>query len=808
MRAIYFSLGLIVLLSLPAQAELAKEMAEAARAIDDGVPEVAVARLKKIVPHATGKEEEEAKERLAEALVAAGQPEEALRLLAEPKLSAAAKFLRAQALADSGSFEAALAVYRDVARDTHDPYQLAASFGAAEMLRTLGQTEEAIREYRKLENDSRFGVSARLRQAELFIIKRDGGAAKRLLDSVQPKETADKREKRFLRARLDLLNRKPAEAAGSLESIAKKTEGESHETVVAALFALADAHLQLNTPEAGDDYLEDFIDRHPSDPDLPRIFEKLDQLYRAERRLPRTELEKWARDPTQPRDGLARWYLAQAELRGGRRDTALEQFEQIRKATNPALAPALLQYARLELESGRADLAQQILEDASRGRPSADVQHRIDFMAARAAHARGEFQDAGKRFENIAKIAPALTKPALLNASFGWLRAGETERLAADTKALSQTGAGSAVAEVSLEKSLAAAKANDPQASALLRDFLRRFPNAARAAEAHLALAEIDYHAAPPKLEEAGQELSATRNSHPSEEINERADYLGVWLADTRAGDGDPVITAANDFLEKHPASSFAPEVRMKLAETYFRRQDFANAQTRFELLARQAPDSPLIEKALFLAAQSATSSMAANALNHALELLAQVVKMNGDLRWAARNEQALIERRLGKLAEAQLLYDEVLKSDARGADKREALCGKADIFLEEAGPDNLQHAVALYDQLATEAANQPHWRNQALFKKGVCLEKNADADGALSTFYQVLDFNPQPDKAPEFFWYYKAGFNAARLLEERQKWESAAAIYEKLAAANGPRSEEAKERLNQLRLEHFLWQK
>src|SRR5438552_10635769 len=117
-------------------------------------------------------------------------------------------------------------------------------------------------------------------------------------------------------------------------------------------------------------------------------------------------------------------------------------------------------------------------------------------------------------------------------------------------------------------------------------------------------------------------------------------------------------------------------------------------------------------------------ASMASHPLEHALELLTQVVTINGDFRWAARNEQAAIERRLGKWEDAQALYDEVLKGDARGTEKREALCGKADIFFEQANAENLDRAVAIYDQLASEAVNQPHWRNQALFKKGVCLEK------------------------------------------------------------------------------------
>jgi hypothetical protein len=85
-------------------------------------------------------------------------------------------------------------------------------------------------------------------------------------------------------------------------------------------------------------------------------------------------------------------------------------------------------------------------------------------------------------------------------------------------------------------------------------------------------------------------------------------------------------------------------------------------------------------------------------------------------------------------------------------------------------------------------------------------LEKKSDRANALATFYKILEEDARPDRRRELFWYYKAGFNAARLLEEDSKWESAAAIYEKLAAAGGSRSEEAKGRLTNLRLEHFLW--
>ena len=107
---------------------------------------------------------------------------------------------------------------------------------------------------------------------------------------------------------------------------------------------------------------------------------------------------------------------------------------------------------------------------------------------------------------------------------------------------------------------------------------------------------------------------------------------------------------------------------------------------------------------------------------------------------------------------------------------------------------------------MASEKEESIHWRNQALFKKGLCLEKETNRAGALATFYTVLENDMRPDRPPELFWYYKAGFNAARLLEDDSKWESAAVIYQRLAAADGSRSEEARARLNRLRLEHFLW--
>jgi len=250
-------------------------------------------------------------------------------------------------------------------------------------------------------------------------------------------------------------------------------------------------------------------------------------------------------------------------------------------------------------------------------------------------------------------------------------------------------------------------------------------------------------------------------------------------------------------------------DVRMKLAEAHYQQQDFPNAQTQFQILAQENPRAGFTEKALFFAAKSAIQSMGAQSLDHALVLFDEVVKKNGELKWAARNEQALIERKLGKPQDATTLYDEVLQGNAKPEEKREALCGKGDILYELGATDreNYKRAMEVYEQLASQKDVPLHWRNQALFKKGVCLEKLDDRENSLATFYKIIEEEGLFGQQREFFWYYKAGFNAARLLEDDSKWQPAAVVYQKLVSAGGARSDEAKARLSQLRLEHFLWE-
>jgi TolA-binding protein len=799
----------------PARAEL-PELETAVRPMEEGVPQVAVMRLRALLSGDLAAEERQmASAKLGEALLASGEAEEALTVLQDPTLLAqpATRFCRAQALATLERWAEALSFYQQVAAEAASPFRSRAILGQAEALRALQRPDEALQVFALLFSDPQAKDRAELRSVELLLDKQDTAGARRILDKTRPIVLADKKEKRFLQGRLEAQLNHRERALELFQTILRRPEGASRAVLIATLCASGETSLRLKTPETGDDPLEDFVEHHPTDPELPTIFKKLDQLYRAERTPSNQELRRWANDPVQPRRAFAQWYLARSELRAGRRENALRIFGELQGAHPQlsVLAGGLFEFAQLELDSGRFDEALAILEDARALRPDPALLERINLLAGRAHYGARHFEAAAQTFETVAHTSPHFAADSFFNASLAWLQLSDQARFLADYREVGQSGGNEdARGDLLLEEGLTQAAQGNKKATETLQTFLREFPHHKRSAEAWVALAELAFHSVPPNLGAARKNLARAAESGPNDAARERADYLIIWIQDTAPNaDAAKVIGFASQFLQTYPASPLVSDVRMKLAETYYRQQDFPNAQTQFQIIAQENPRAGFTEKALFFAAKSAMQSMGAQSLDRALVLLDEVVKKNGELKWAARNEQAVIERKLGKPQDAATLYDEVLQGTARPEEKREALCGKGDI-LYESGPvdrENYTRAIEVYDQLASQKDAPPHWRHQALFKKGICLEKLDDRDDALATFYKIIEEESRPDREREFFWYYKAGFNAARLLEDASKWQPAAVVYQKLVSAGGARSDEAKSRLSRLRLEHFLWE-
>ena len=203
--------------------------------------------------------------------------------------------------------------------------------------------------------------------------------------------------------------------------------------LLATLFGVAETHLRANTPESGDDFLEEFIEHHPDDealsvPSLPSWTNFTSRnggnpvMNSAAGRVIRR-----SRGALLP-NGIWRG----AELRLGHRDAALQPFRNLR-ADHPALpelAPAFLENAQLLLADRQFDAAKDALEAARSLRPSAEMEDQIAFLSGRIDYAGGKFDAAAKNFQRIALASKKHANDALLNASFAALRAGDGAQFA------------------------------------------------------------------------------------------------------------------------------------------------------------------------------------------------------------------------------------------------------------------------------------------------------------------------------------------------------------------------------------------
>ena len=150
----------------------------------------------------------------------------------------------------------------------------------------------------------------------------------------------------------------------------------------------------------------------------------------------------------------------------------------------------------------------------------------------------------------------------------------------------------------------------------------------------------------------------------------------------------------------------------MKLGQVYFRRGDYANAESQFAALA-DAPAGPYTEAALFLAGESAMKLINPGSVDRAFNFFDRVVKLEGSLKLYARQEQAIMQSRLEHEDQAIELYGIILSTAGVDAELWQAsLCGKGDCLLalgRRALPakERLDEAIAVFDQLAQRARSE-----------------------------------------------------------------------------------------------------
>jgi TolA-binding protein len=812
------------------------------QAMTDHLPEVAASCFGKALAAGPLSAEDKAtvEAKFLEALVRSGQNDKALALtepfFASPagtnepppgNLPASMVFWRSLALAGSGRLGEADGL---LTRVTSNPgaapeFYQEAVFTRSSILRALGSPSEGeaikvLEEFVHRENDPAPTVETRnealLRIAELnaslnrFREASDALAQLASLSPLQRSETA------FLRARVALGEKRWEDAIADFSLLSNKTVDP---TVVPdrmrelAVVGLADALGGAGRRPEAVALVTDFITSNPESTLLFPLFERLEAMeFFATPAIGET-LVTWQHSDKPALAAFGSYYLGIAVKSAVSPEAAVAAFSNFVE-TFPdhfLVDRALLWLSQLHATVGDKEGALstlKLLKDRTRD-PA--VLARIEFLEARAEFAAEDFKDAAEKFAALGENPENESATvATFNAALAALKSGNSRLFDGSLEHLGAFNRPNLRGELLLERGLYIAGSDPVESKILFDTFLHDYPGHSRAAEAYLALASLYLVEFPPKIKSARAQLTELGALKLAPAQAEAADYIAVWI-EVSGENPEGVIKLGQIFIEKWPQSHHAPEILMKIAEVYLQRQDFANAQARFEALAEAYPTAPQAEPALFFAGKAAMRINTEPSREKALDIWQRVVKMKGELALAARMQQAMVKRVQKKDSEAIAIIDKILESNPEGDVLFEALFEKGQVLFiaGEATADGMKPAIDTFRSALAHPTISRKWRYEADYRLGRCLERAGDTDAALATYYEAIHrpTGEDPSMAPaEYEWYFRCGESAQRLLEARDNWQAAIAIYRQLGAIPGPRAQYALDRARTLELKHFVW--
>lgn len=808
------------------------EYLAARQALQDGLPSVAALKAARLMASATpGSLQRQTFASLAvESWVRARDGAAALKILAEEKVPNAS-FWQAQAKVLAGDLEAAEKLLISRVRDNQATSQ--ERLLLAQVSLTHDNTTQARQVLEPLRHspDAEIARHARLIWDEMEL--RTGNMAPAVADLASPENAKDVTARLLHAQGLVDLDRQ-AEAQTKLREILGSTGG-GESVHHAASVLLADSLLRQGQRPQAVEVLVQFLDNTTASDYWSTAFDLLARCLETKDNalLPPDATLRWITEGnTVQREALpalastsifqghamlllSRWLVAQ-----GRTQEALGLLEAMIQVhsghpqSDEAMRLALETYGTIKASSRITALA-----DLWRQRFGGNGSSMVDFVTASTAFTQGDYKQAAELFQTAANLATNLAerRSALYNAGISALRAGEIalyqsllgqlQVVTADTAVPTKDGA----ADLELDRALDLAAKGKPEAEAELRAFTEKQPRHPRAVEAYIALAEVALLRVPTDFPFVERVLkSAESVTGLTDKQRQRIIITRLWQLD-RQGQLKTLTETGTDFLKTWPTAEQAAMVRMKVADAYFRLENFAAARTEFELVSKEHPNSAFADTAHYFAGMSALSMMSDEGREAAINLWQELAERGGPLSIPARQQQALAKRRAGQETEAVKLLDSLLSEKRLPEElKRSLSCEKAEILmlLGKADVSQLTAAIDILRGLLKEDDLPYKWRARVGYTLAVALNsagRGAEALEACHDVVQAIGFS-EPSDPSEFRWYYRAGFFGIDLLETTKQWESAARLAEKLASSKGDRAVEAKERATKIRLEHFLW--
>lgn len=779
------------------------EQAEAA--LREGMPQTAIAPLAEAVRTAPAAEKSRLGLLLARLQLAAGRPADAIETLDGPcdRGSEEAVVLRASALAAQGQLDSAAELAANLATTNAEAALLLARIRAEQ-----GDLSAARAALPESGSPPPADPNAARLLFDLQLQAGDAEAAEALVASVRAEQLLSAPELEVILGRVRLAQNRPSDAAEIFGEVLSSPNlpGPVRDN---ARLGLARALLVLGVDERAREVLRQSLEEAP---DSPTTRETMERWISLERKLgadPTADLRTWSDGQGTRRALEARLQSARLDLELKRPDAAIAALYEL--ATDPELGAeetlrAQLLLAEARITAGQTREALELLESIPAGETGPASAYRLADLRGRALAANGIHRQAHDAFAAAVAVArsPEEKTAAAANCLLSALAAGDLESARKSFELLRETSP----ADPELLRwsfLLATAEAREGQIDRLSA-LARRGPAADYAFQSKLALAEWRLGRGEPAA--AGRILRTAQDEADTETRAAALAAAEIFAADNAGSrPREELVAACTEFLAEHPDAPEATDIAFKLGELHSRAGDHTAAESVLAKLAQSAPDADSAALAKFLAAQSAARSMSAEGAGRALAWFDEVAQSTSPLRHRARFEQASLLLRDRKFPDAMTLYDRILASNPPAEVRHAAIMEKADTLFALGGEDpaKFARAAALYATLTAETSVPADWRDQAACKRAAALAKAGQPEAALAAYREVLARPPGASSDP--FWFYKAGLEAGRLLEEQKDWAAAIAVYDKVAAAEGPQREDIRQRARRLRLEHFIWE-
>ncbi len=826
-------------------------------ALASGLWEVAELRFRECLADPALKADEKPKIalRLAESLIRAGKPAEALELLSLSFVSKHPEslFWKAQAVAGTGRFAEAVEIFSQLLAEPNAPHRAEAGFSKASLQLSLGKSDSALETLSSLVDapDQETANRARLLEVEILLDLGRPAEARKLMPATADVATSDRPLAAFLEANLLLTERRISEALTAFQALVGQPQGQTLDHFHAAAIGLADALQAQGDAESAAKSLLTFIQDHPDSPALEAMFDRLQQWLPA---VPTTtdpvleQLDKWITQPETPALGLIAtlpsdsesavtsvWWPNDANTseliayslftraiglhRIGTPETKAQSRLLITRlrleyADHFLANRALYQIARWSLDDGAVDRAFALLDTLRETAKSPILRGEAAFLEARSAYQKGDAKLAIKLFDEAASALPdGASSSARLNAGIARLRSGEPRGVTL----IQQTGSPKdKELETDLELERALSTTPPADAKKVIEEFIAKYPDHPRTFEARLAAADAALTSTTPDLAAARAQLDAL-DAKP--ESLASLPPVGIALARLRIADlsreSAAAIALARSIIDNYPTDPAAADAALTLGRNLFEAKDYNPARLVLEKLAASDSDPGRAQAAWLLAARSAALVGTVSSKEEALVLFDKAIALQGPLVSIARLEKADHLIKMYRLAEASTLlrkwFDSMPKTDPLRLPAG-LLLGQALYSQGSTSRNSLVEALEIYDQLLPYAEKHPALVHRLQYLRGLALEQLPDPidpakkreSQAFVAYYSVLE---TPTPPTEWEYFELCGFKALSLLEKAGRWPAAIATAEKIASFKGPRAEEAATRANQLQLKHMIYE-